>query len=366
MLFKMLWIERTFQMNSGDVSKPRQIFVTKSRVLAGKVEEYFTKLLESLKVASQSPEDLRKLVLAKRNQVDDDNLVDLDDEDNWRSDLPCKFSELQDSNFPLFLTFDRLCDFIEADFDVSQRGYSHKDNQEPRTFVSYEVFENHYWPHFPQRLTKGLDSALVFSEIMGIIKGSENTIASGHGYLDRKTYEELSERTQPTFATRRNTIYSIFEAYQSQKRQQGDYDAADRYVDEAQDNLLIDAFLLRSLCHNKDGLFWAGDTAQTISVGSAFRFNDLKAFLFRIEKLTTEEAIVSRTSGNQTQSPPRTFQLATNYRSHSGIVNCAQSIIGLITRFWPYSIDTLAPEKGIVNGLKPVFLDGWDDDNVRY
>lgn len=104
----MLWIERTFQMNSGDVSKPRQIFVTKSRVLAGKVEEYFTKLLESLKVTSQSPEELRKLVLAKRNQVYDDNLVDLDDEDNWRSDLPRKFSELQDTNFPLFLTFDRV------------------------------------------------------------------------------------------------------------------------------------------------------------------------------------------------------------------------------------------------------------------
>jgi hypothetical protein len=30
-------------------------------------------------------------------------------------------------------------------------------------------------------------------------------------------------------------------------------------------------------------MFWAGDTAQTISVGSSFRFNDLKAFLFRLE-----------------------------------------------------------------------------------
>ena len=41
--------------------------------------------------------------------------------------------------------------------------------------------------------------------------------------------------------------------------------------------------VLRSLCRNPDGLFWAGDTAQTISVGSSFRFNDLKAFLFRLE-----------------------------------------------------------------------------------
>lgn len=63
---------------------------------------------------------------------------------------------------------------------------------------------------------------------------------------------------------------------------------------------------------------------------------------------------------------PKTFQLATNYRSHAGIVNCAQSVIELITTFWPYSIDTLAREKGIVDGLKPVFLSGWDADNVRY
>jgi hypothetical protein len=51
-----------------------------------------------------------------------------------------------------------------------------------------------------------------------------------------------------------------------------------RYIDEAQDNLLIDALgkplnfiqeltslslvVLRRLCDNPDGLFWAGDTAQ--------------------------------------------------------------------------------------------------------
>ena len=73
-----------------------------------------------------------------------------------------------------------------------------------------------------------------------------------------------------------------------------------RYVDEAQDNLLIDTLcksmhmsekiiysrqlVLRSLSKNAStGLFWAGDTAQTISRGSAFRFDDLKAFLYRVE-----------------------------------------------------------------------------------
>lgn len=33
-------------------------------------------------------------------------------------------------------------------------------------------------------------------------------------------------------------------------------------------------------------------------------------------------------------------------------------------KFWPYSIDILAPERGVVNGLKPVFFTGWDQDTV--
>ena len=41
--------------------------------------------------------------------------------------------------------------------------------------------------------------------------------------------------------------------------------------------------VVRAICRNPDGQFWAGDTAQTISVGSSFRFDDLKAFLHRNE-----------------------------------------------------------------------------------
>jgi hypothetical protein len=63
---------------------------------------------------------------------------------------------------------------------------------------------------------------------------------------------------------------------------------------------------------------------------------------------------------------PRSFQLAVNYRSHGGIVNCAHSIIDLITSFWPYAIDNLAPEKGIVDGAKPVFFHGWNEETLRY
>jgi hypothetical protein len=40
---------------------------------------------------------------------------------------------------------------------------------------------------------------------------------------------------------------------------------------------------MRALTKDKDGLFFAGDTAQQISVGSSFSFDALKAFLYRLE-----------------------------------------------------------------------------------
>ena len=63
---------------------------------------------------------------------------------------------------------------------------------------------------------------------------------------------------------------------------------------------------------------------------------------------------------------PTMFRLAINRRSHGGIVNCARTVIERITRFWPDSIDTLQPEHGIVDGLKPMFFCGWGQDAVQY
>lgn len=53
---------------------------------------------------------------------------------------------------------------------------------------------------------------------------------------------------------------------------------------------------------------------------------------------------------------PELFQLAVNYRSHAGIVDCAHSVIDLITEFWADSIDRLSAEMGIVDGFKPMFF----------
>ncbi|KAG8943056.1 hypothetical protein FRC03_002687 [Tulasnella sp. 419] len=190
----------------------------------------------------------------------------------------------------------------------------------------------------------------------------------------------MSERTQSTFAKSRGKIYSLFESYLKQKARLGFYDGPERshgllrslkntqlkktvdfiYIDEVQDNLLLDAGLLHMLCRSPHGMFWAGDTAQTIALGSSFRFDDLKAYLYRLE--TNDELVLA---GKRSPIHPAFFQLITNYRSHGGIVNAATSVVSLITKLFPHSIDSLAKEQGMVDGPKPVMFSGWGED-VRY
>ncbi|THH16783.1 hypothetical protein EW146_g3905 [Bondarzewia mesenterica] len=379
MLFKMFGIERAW-IQSGCVGpRPRQIFVTKSRTLAEKVEEYFIRFVRSLAEESRVPPHVTDLLMrsAKRGER---GMVDAEEDATWRSDLPDKYSQLADEHYPLFITIDGLGALIEADKNEElSRGSSRLKSRSKATIsrplISFEVFKNEYWPHFPQHLKKGLSPSLVFGQMLGVIRGSQETLRHGKHELDRETYFSICSRTlQMSSSDTYDAIYDLFSSYVKRKAQHGDRDAADRthavldtirergiigekvdflYVDEVQDLLLIDVSFLRCICKNPDGLFWAGDTAQTISFGSAFRFNDLTSLLYTMEKRSR--------SRRQAPTKPEFFQLLTNYRSHAGIVNCAHSIVELIANFWPYSIDKLDRETGLVDGIKPIFVDDWDE-----
>lgn len=97
-------------MQTSGMPKPRQIFVTKSSLLATKVEEYFTKLLQSLALAGYSLEELKRMQ-ARNTET---GLVDADDED--RVDIPLKYSALEENHFPLFVTFDKVIYYLERLF----------------------------------------------------------------------------------------------------------------------------------------------------------------------------------------------------------------------------------------------------------
>ena len=116
MLFKMLGIERAYTMFSEDFAHPRQVFVTQSRVLVGKVEERFFKYLESLSAGSSGHQNTFQRI--RNRDVDYEFNIDQDDDEDWRSDLPQRYSKLEDSHFPLFITFDAVS-FTEREASLS-------------------------------------------------------------------------------------------------------------------------------------------------------------------------------------------------------------------------------------------------------
>ncbi|PFH50711.1 hypothetical protein AMATHDRAFT_85569, partial [Amanita thiersii Skay4041] len=391
MLHKMLWIEKSFELDCDPISKPRQIFITRSSDLAKKVEEYFSKMMESVGMSAKSPQELKAIAGDRKHKLDKHDLFDHDEDIHWNSHLPSKFSELRAEHFPLFITFDHLCSLLQLDFMQDERVVADvepiKMTMMEHNFVSFNKFLSEYWTHFDQTLTKGLDPYMVFSEIHGVIQGSERAAQSPQQYLDLGAYESLSMRTNATFSRMRSTIFTLYQSYQKKRREYGHFDAAERthtllrkirelgfpgekvdylYVDEAQDNLMIDALLLRCMCSNPHGLFWAGDTAQTIFPGSSFRFQDLKSAVYRMERQSDLLDLHCPLEKGNNSEINKTFLLTTNYRSHSGIVNCARSVVELIQHNWPYSIDILAPERGLHAGPSPIFLDVCDTDSLQY
>ncbi|KIN94752.1 hypothetical protein M404DRAFT_372448 [Pisolithus tinctorius Marx 270] len=388
MVFKMLGIQRAWEQVPS-TRKPRQLFVTRYPVLAAKVEEFFTSLVESLALAERTQDELQSLRSQIRSTVEHPpRMMDPLNAVNYRPGTPRKYSELSDHDFPLFITFDQLARMIAADIQADDPSSYDRNNSilakvidDESSFITYEVFKTNYWPRLcdicRSPLARNFGPWLVFSEFMGVIKGSETAFNSPNGILDRQTYVNLSTRAYPVFAEDRHSLYSTFESYSKLKCELYGYDVADRtyailkglslkgqqvdylYVDEVQDNLIIDTILLRNLCKNPNGLFWAGDTAQTISAGSTFRFADLKAFIHRAEAAGSMAI-------QKSCAAPEVFELAINYRSHGGIVNCAQLIVKLITGFWPDSIDTLQPERAMLGGPKPVFFSGWQDETFPY
>ncbi|KAI9436975.1 hypothetical protein H4582DRAFT_1816019 [Lactarius indigo] len=362
-VFKIFGIERAWQNRGSIGPRPRQLFLTKSQLLANKVEEDYVDLLFSLYAGPDTPQYVSERIQHWKSHRRN-NASDQDGTEGMRDDLPEKFSELQDRHFPLFITVDTLWSLLEADMKPPPSESRHSRSQQKNNkwlgrtdLVTFDVFKRAYWCHLPQTLTKGIVPSVAFGDIIGTIKGSEKSLGFPNRALDKGTYESLTNRN-----------YAVFEAYQKLKRERRERDPADRthdllnginenglkgdlvdyiYVDEVQDLLLIDARLIISLCRNPDGFLWAGDTAQTISIGSAFSFKQLGAFVYRYQR--------SIQSVRGTPSQPKGFQLLVNYRSHAGIVKCANAIIQLLQRF-PGAIDVLQPEAGVAGKAMPVFF----------
>ncbi|KAG8924004.1 hypothetical protein FRC02_010695 [Tulasnella sp. 418] len=333
MLFRMIALEKAAVESGRPI---RQLFVTQSAVLSRRVADFYYRHDSRLSRPSlQKGGSILDLV--------EDGISEIADEmELTESTLPSRWSQLKEEDFPLFLTFDQFCQLLQADLA-------------PDLFVTqstkpirYADFLRDIWPHFNQKLKQGLDPNFIWSEFMGVIKGSEVSLLGPNGYMTRETY--IKTRSRAISVDMKQRVWALFESYLKQKKRLRRADYADRtysllgairregrlvdsvdflYVDEVQDNVMLDVELLRKLCISPNGLFWAGDSAQTIATGSSFRFAELKSHLHSVV-------------------------LRTNFRSHGGIINAAASVVEMISQLFPDSIDKLMKEQSRVNGPKPV------------
>ena len=265
--------------------------------------------------------------------------------------------------------------------EVSSHGESAKSgNERNRQLVDFYTFKVDYWPGLPRSLTRSVSVNLVFSEIMGVIKGSASS-GKSLTFLSRQDYLNRSCRLAPVFKAEddRSVVYDIFERYEEMKKKNQDVDSVDRvmrmmrairrnaslkqllestfdevYIDEVQDQRCVDIQLFLEFIKDSRGLHFAGDTAQAISQDSTFRFSDVKAIIYEHfvpASIRTKQSQLSRTT---------MFTLSKNYRSHRGILALASLIMKMIWKGFPETVDNLEPEVGNLDGPKPVLFLGCD------
>ena len=109
-----------------------------------------------------------------------------------------------------------------------------------------------------------------------------------------------------------------------------------------QDNTQVEiALFLVSVGGRVDALFLAGDPAQSVVEGVEFRFEEVRSLV---------HALCSRQEALQ-----RPSKLLVNYRSHSGILNCAGAVLGRMLWMFPGAAKTLPADEGLFLGPRPAY-----------
>ena len=115
------------------------------------------------------------------------------------------------------------------------------------------------------------------------------------------------------------------------------------YVDEVQDTTQAEiGLLLLALGSQSSALFLAGDTAQAVTQGVGFRFEEVRSVVHLLSE--------------GKQRVPGKERLSWNFRSHEGILNVANLVLEHMHSFFPSTATKLAPDTGLVMGPRPGLL----------
>ena len=235
------------------------------------------------------------------------------------------------------------------------------------TEITFSYFETVVWPGISKQFSS-YDPSLVWTEIKSFIKGSVEAMESKNcaGYLELEEYLKIGGKRAPNFKGNREDVYEMFEQYRKFKRKLFNaYDECDLvfnlfrrlaatghrgwtvnqlFVDEVQDFTQAEIALLVGCCEDRNGLFFTGDTAQSIMRGVSFRFTDLQTMFYENSQADPKVKL------------PSISHLTQNYRSHSGILEVASSVVALMERFFKNSFDLLPKDNGHFSGPRPSYL----------
>ena len=240
--------------------------------------------------------------------------------------------------------------------------------------VTSLYFKDTIWPKVSKRCgvdAKEFDPLLVWTEIQSFIKGSEEALRKCSP-LSCEEYREVGNRKAHTFADQRDKIYDMYLGYQKyrhdERLQAVLFDECDLvhnlyrrlcntedvpwsihsfYIDEVQDFTQAELAIFLHCCRDPNSMFFTGDTAQSIMRGVAFRFEDLRSSFHRIHKAVPGVII-----------PQKPYTLTINFRSHSGVLHLARSIIDLLREFFQGSVDDHLPkDEGMFPGPTPVLIE---------
>ena len=376
----------------------QQVFITKNSVLCSQFKKKFFDLAHTVPVLSehieyedvQCPTTLQEIVphayplfLTFRDWLE---LLDASLEDN-ASFFPRDSSgqltvEILDMDYNYNKGIEALVmldELSSEDEDDTVDSAKHPLPQESVTVQQRKVDANFFINSMWSKVSKAVPHSrtqikpiLVWMEIKSFIKGSSQALKSPAGHLSLEEYRNFGKKMAPNFANDRDTAYQLFEYYEDIKNRSGFFDDCDLvfnlfqrlsklddvgwcihqfYIDEVQDFTQAELMLLLHCCRWPNGLFLTGDTAQSIMRGVSFRFSDLRSVFHYISKN------VDTFKGQRSKvKVPRVHKLTQNFRSHSGILQLAASVIDLLMNFFRSSLDKLPSDQGMFPGPKPVLL----------
>ncbi|XP_042028915.1 uncharacterized protein LOC121775899 [Salvia splendens] len=340
--------------------------------------------------------------ISTENNSGHDSFTGMDDVDEVSEfkDIPDTFVGIQQEIYPLIITFHKFLMMLDGSLGKSyfQRFPLVRDSPQfgdrrsvglqsflRNNEVTYDRFSSIYWPHFNTKLKKSLDASRVYTEIISHIKGGPLEGGASDYKRSRQDYISLSEsRISTLYVEQREAIYDIFEDYEKMKLERGEFDLADFvsdihlrlnkedlagdkmdfvYIDEVQDLTTRQISLFRYICYNvEEGFMFSGDTAQTIARGIDFRFEDIRSLFYKEFVMGSQNRDLSGKKEKGLLSDM--FNLSYNFRTHTGVLRLAQSVVHLICHFFPHSIDVLPPETSRIYGESPIVLEPGSDDNL--